>query len=206
MFRLFLFLFICIINVNAQKISRYKGESADSFILRIKPSSSILYDKVIETSWNNTSVIIAFLSETYLLPLHDDPQQTAYTRVIATLYASDSYKKNYIESIIDTLIEEESPPKIEHIFFANADNDKEKELIILTTWDINNSSVHGKLYSTSIYDYTQKLPKKLLFLNDISSNVNGGCDCIWEIGRIHKSIFKSKADIINGLQSLGYIQ
>ena len=176
MFRLFLFLFICIINVNAQKISRYKGESAESFIVRIKPSSSIVYDKVIETSWNNTSVIIAFLSETYLLPLHDDPQQTAYTRVIATLYISDSYKKNYTVSIIDTLIEEESPPKIEHIFFANADNDKEKELIILTTWDINNTSVHGKLYSTSIYDYTQKLPKKLLFLNDISSNVNGGCD------------------------------
>lgn len=206
MFRLFLFLFICIINVNAQKISRYKGESAESFIVRIKPSSSIVYDKVIETAWNNTSVIIAFLSETYLLPLRDDPQQTAYTRVIATLYISDSYKKNYTVSIIDTLIEEESPPKIEHIFFANADNDKEKELIILTTWDINNPSVHGKLYSTSIYDYTHKLPKKLLFLNYISSNVNGGCDCIWEIGRIHKSKFKSKADIVNGLQSLGYTQ
>lgn len=100
-----------------KKISRYKGESAESFIVRIKPSSSIVYDKVIETAWNNTSVIIAFLSETYLLPLRDDPQQTAYTRVIATLYISDSYKKNYTVSIIDTLIEEESPPK-SNIFFC----------------------------------------------------------------------------------------
>jgi hypothetical protein len=161
---------------------------------------------VVETSWNNTSVIIAFFSETYLLPLLDDPQQREYKRIIATLFVSDAYKKNYAVSIIDTLIEEESLPTIEQLFFANADNDKEKELIILTTWDINNTSVHGKLYSTSIYDYAKLLPKKLLFLNDISSNVNGGCDCTWEIGRIHRSKFKNKADIINGLQSLGYTQ
>ena len=206
MIRLFLILFICIINVNAQNISRYKGESAESFILRFTPSSSKVYDKVVETSWNNTSVIIAFFSETYFFPLLDDPQQHEYKRIIATLFVSDAYKKNYTKSIIDTLIEEESLPTIEHIFFANADNDKEKELIILTTWDINNTSVQGKLYSTSIYDYAKKLPKKLLFLNNISSNVNGGCDCTWEIGRIHRSKFKNKSDIINGLQSLGYTQ
>ena len=134
-----------------QVVKRLDNESAEQFVTRVKPDSSNLTHKVIETKWNSTFVIIAFYDQTYKLPKHKDPGQQNYLRIIATIFIkadSNSYNK----FLIDTIDTEGGDPIIESVFFANADSDKEKELIIISSWEQRHYDTNGKLYGTFVYD------------------------------------------------------
>ncbi|MEO6736367.1 MAG: hypothetical protein ABIM97_08370 [Ginsengibacter sp.] len=190
----------------AQQIKRLEGETTDQFAGRLKPDSSELTHKVIDTKWNSTSVIIAFYQETYKLPKQNDPDQQDYLRIVGTIFIqSDS--NSYEKFPIDIFDSEGGNPVIESVFFANADNDNKKELIIIVSWNQVHYDVGGILYNTFIYDNLINAGQTNLSpMKDLSEKLDGGCDCSWRDGTSRKAKYKTASDIKKGLTKLGFKQ
>ncbi len=164
-----------------QDIQRLDNEKTEQFAARLKPENSILSHKVIETTWNQDSIILAFYDQTY----HDGYTRESH-RIIATSFILNSNKR-YSKFLIDTIQMQGGSPKIESVFLANADYDIKNELIIIASWVQTHYDVHGVLYYTFVYDNLLTDPQmKLDFLKDISEKLEGGCECNWSDGRVNK--------------------
>lgn len=185
-----------------QIINRVENESPEEFANRYKPSNSQITHKVIESKWNLNSIIIAFYEQEYNLPKIEDPDQELYIRIIPTLFIKT--ENNYKKIIIDTIETEGGAPFIESIFFANADKDSLKELIIIVSWQQRHYEISGKLYGTFIYDnVTATNQIELNFLKDISAKLDGGFDGDKE-GKVIRAKYKTAEAIKAELIRLGY--
>jgi hypothetical protein len=190
--------------INKSIIQRNESETVEQFVERLKPENSKISHKVISIQWNSFPVLIAFYDQTYKLPKKQDPEQTIYHRIIATLFI-ENQKNNYSKLIINTFDTDGGSPKIETVLFANADKDIFKELIIIVSWEQSTQEVSGTTYNTFVYDDLSKSNQdELVFLKDISSKLDGGCECSFSDGRHKKAKFKTAKDIKTGLLKLGY--
>ncbi len=191
---------------SGQVVKQNDNETAEQFVTRMMPVNSILTHKVLTTKWNNTPVILAFYEQAYKLSEQDDPDQQNYFRIIATIFLQTE-SKHYRKMLIDTLDTEGSKPVIESVFFANADKDINKELIIIASWEQQHRDVNGTLYSTFVYDdLLTDAQMKLAFIKSISEKLSGGCECEWSDGTSKKAKFKNASDIKTELKRLGYRQ
>ena len=115
-------------------ITRNAGESTISFIQRNTPDSLDYSDELeaqmlTTKEWTADSAIIGFYSRTYKLPGDD----MDYTDILGYLYlpvSPDKYKRVFI----DTFENEGGTAGISSIFYANADKDAARELVILIKW------------------------------------------------------------------------
>lgn len=187
-----------------QPVERLYKESTEQFVTRFKPENSKLSLSVLDTKWDMKPVIISFYEQTYKLPVQDDPDQQDYSRVIGEIFfQTDS--NHYNRFIVDTIESEGGDPKIESVFFANADKDKNKEVIIIVSWPQVHAGVRGTLYGTYVYDDLLKnSEKKLRYIKNISQKLSGGCECKYEDGKSGKAKFKKAPDIKAELKRLGY--
>ena len=187
-----------------QLVQRQNNETAEQFTDRLKPDSSTLTHKVLETKWNSLPVIISLYDQTYKLPKENDPDQQTYHRIVGAVFIKlDSSK--YSKTIFGTIDTEGGDPNIETVFFANADIDKTKELIVVASWEQRHYDVGGTLYGTYVFDY--ELTSATLewkFLEEISRKLDGGCECSWRDGTSKKAKFKTASEIRNELTRLGY--
>lgn len=185
---------------------RKDNETAKQFAERQKPENSTLVNKVLERKWNGNSVIIALYDIIYKLPLQRDPDQRTYHKIQGFAYFKLD-KNTYSKVTFGTIDTEGCNPSVETVFFANADTDKVKELIIIVSWDQRYHDVNGTLYSTYVFDdETIEKTLALKFLEEISKNLDGGCECTWIDGTNKKSKFKTAAEIKKELVRLGYKQ
>ncbi len=187
-----------------QPAERGYKEAIEQFATRYIPADAQLLPGAIETKWNGKPVVIAFFEQTYKLSVQDDPGQEEYKRVIGKIFfQTDSNLYNQL--IIDSIESEGGAPKVEAVFFANADKDKNKELVVLVSWPQLHADVRGTLYGTYIYDDLLKTSeKKLCFKRSISQKLSGGCECTYENGKTKKAKYKKAADIRSALKRLGY--
>ena len=97
-------------------------------------------------------------------------------------------------------------PEIRSVFFANADADPEKELVVIAAWQVMNAVAGGTYYDTYVYARPSAArPGSFVYLKDVSEKVSGGCDCEWpEERRSRKARFKTAADVRAELRRLGY--
>jgi hypothetical protein len=199
------FSLISIITIsNALEYTREKDESLEDFVNRIGPSNTTLTHEVISTIWNGKPSILAFYNETYKLPIDKDPDQQEYVRILGYVYIH-SKDSAYDRYFIDTIDTEGGDPKIETVFFANADKDKQKELLIIASWEQIHAAVNGTLYNTRVFDNIGNTKNgKLIKMDKISEKVDGGCDCTWEDGTTKVVKFKTAAAIKSELKKLGY--
>jgi len=189
-----------------QLVQRQVNETAEQFVERLKPDSSTLTHKVLETKWNELSVVISFYDQTYKLPIQNDPDQQIYHKIVGAVFIQLD-KNNYSKTTFGTIDTEGGDPNIETVFFANADSDKTKELIIIASWEQRHYDVNGTLYGTYVFDY--ELTSAILkwkFLEEISRKLDGGCECSWRDGTSKKAIFKTAKEVKNKLIRLGYKQ
>ena len=96
---------------------------------------------------------------------------------------------------------------IESVFFANADKDKVKELIIISTVVHRLQYLYeGTEYSTSVFDDFKigKTPKKLEELYDMNNKLSGGLEGYMEGNGNRKSKIKTAVDVKKKLKKLGY--
>lgn len=192
-----------------QLVQRQDNETAEQFAERQKPENSTLTYKVLETEWGGIPVIISLYDQTYKLPIQNDADQQSYHKINGAVFLQldKKNKNNYHKTTFGTIDTEGGDPNIETVFFANADADKTKELIIIASWEQQHYDVSGTLYGTYVFDY--ELTSATLewkFLEGISRNLEGGCECSWRDGTSRKAKFKTETDIINELTKLGYKQ
>lgn len=187
-----------------QLIPRKDNETAVQFAERQKPENSTLKDKVLETKWNGNSTIISLYDVTYKLPKESDPDQQTYHKIVGFVF-SELDKNTYSKVTFGTIDTECGSPSIETIFFANADNDKAKEIIIITSWEQKHYDVNGTLYGTYVFDNeTIEKTFDLKFLEEISKKLDGSCESIWSDGTNCKSKFKVASQVKKELVRLGF--
>lgn len=185
-------------------VPRKDNETAEQFAERQKPENSTLAHKVLETKWNGNSTIISLYDITYKLTEQNDPDQQTYHKIVGFVF-SELDKNTYSKITFGTIDTEGGNPSIETVFFANADNDKAKELIIIASWEQRHYDVNGTLYGTYVYDNeTIEKAFDLKFLEEISKKLDGGCECNWSDGTSKKSKFKTASEIKKELIRLGY--
>lgn len=183
----------------AQEVRRLENETLENFAKRNGPPQSELTHKVIETeAWGKQKTVIAF----YIVQirLKDGSPATQVDGYLFMLKSTDTYEKILIENFE----EEGATPKIETVFFANADKDKAKELIVICSWLQRHYDVGGTLYRTFVFDDLRPNTSKLTFLESVSERVSGDCDCEWRDGRKKTSKYKTAASVRAGLKKLGF--
>jgi hypothetical protein len=127
-----------------QPYQRLNGETIEAFVMRITESSRLAHPVIETNEWDSTHK-----SAIYFLPV-PTPEGPALIGYVLVPLSMTKYRR----VLIDTFFQEGGDPKIETIFFANSDKDKEKELVILTSWPQNHSGAGlvGTLYGTFIFD------------------------------------------------------
>ena len=185
---------------NGEVVTRLDGEAAKDFAQRYAPSGGEIVGNVIETeAFGAKRAVIAF----YKLEFK---AKYDYTEVHGYLYmprTGDDYDK----VLINKFEEEGATPVIESVFFANADNDAAKELVVICSWEQDHYDVSGKLYATYVFDNIagSKAPEKMKYLKNVSDKVSGGCDCNYRDRRIKADKrFKTAPQVRAGLKKLGY--
>lgn len=197
-------LFIVVSTTFSQQVQRYDYETAAQFAERLKPKNAILTHQVIEAKWNEKPVVIAFYKHTYQLPKEKDPDQQVCQKITGSVYIetdSNSYRKTGFGAI-ET---EGGEPNIETVFFANADKDNTKELILIASWVQQHNDVSGMLYGIYVFDYDLSNTKSdWTFLKKISNQLDGGCECSWSDGTSKKAKYKKASEVKAALIKLGF--
>jgi hypothetical protein len=188
-----------------QIIQRHDNETATTFANSIKPDSTELAYTVIETDALDAAnkVIIAFYRKT----IHEYRQMKTYVDrsrydILVGYLFVPAGAGAYERRLIDTLWPNGGDPEIQEIFFANADKDKNHELVVLCKLEQRHYDYNGHFYETFIYDYANGETQSLRTLSEKFF----GCDCGWRNGKTKKAKYKTAKDIRAGLTRMGYTQ
>lgn len=164
-----------------QSLTRQENETPEMFANRLKPDSSEFAHPIIETKSLDTtkSVIVAFykktIYETKQMATYVDHNQ--YDIIIGYLYIPTN-GSSYRKVLIDTISSDGGNPEIISVFFANANKDKKKELIVLCKYPQVHYDYGGDFYETFIYDNPTDYTKRLTYFNELSEKF-WGCECAW---------------------------
>jgi hypothetical protein len=199
-----------------QIIQKDPSETVKTLLTRMAPENSTLAtcpetdplscisDSIFAVNWNSQPCLIAFYERVYYLPKKNDPSQDPYSLIIAEIFF-DMGNGLYYKMQIDSFDEEGDIAQINALFFANADKEKDDELIILVSWVQRHYDVSGMLYHTFIYkDLKEGNDHHIRLLKNISDKLSGGCDCSRGDGSSHKAKFTNITQIKKGLKRLGY--
>ena len=183
-----------------QEVKRLENETLDNFAKRLGPAQSELAHAVIETeAWGHQKTVMAFYTTEVKGKYGTDRQVDGY------LFLPLS-PNTYQRILIGNFEPEGGDPKIEAAFFANADKDAAKELVVICSWPQQHYDFGGTLYGTYIFDDLRPgaNPTKLTFLEGISNKVSGSCDCTYRNGKRKISKYKTAASVKIGLKKLGF--
>lgn len=193
----------------AQNFHRNAGETAAEFASSILPNDSArLVGQVLETNdWDSTKkLIIAFYAATVQMtaPQKEAFNQKAVLGFVFVPLADGQYKR----MLIDTFMEAVSRPYIESVFFANADKDKAKELVILCSWNLGGftSRIAGKVYHAFLYDHLNfaKLPERIKVLHHLDKTFKPEFDGVGDGAKKSIAKYKSAEEIKKKLKALRY--
>jgi hypothetical protein len=182
------------------EVKRLENETLENFARRNGPPQSELTRTVIETeAWGRKKTVIAFYDTEFR---HSGE---TYHRVVGYVFLPRT-PNTYQKTLIASFEPEGGSPTVEAVFFANADKDKAKELIVICSRLQRHHDVNGTLYGTYVFDDLRPgtSPTKLSFLEGVSEQVSGSCDCEWRGGLRKTSKYKTAASVKIGLRKLGF--
>lgn len=183
-----------------QEVKRLENETLENFARRNGPPQSELAHAVIETeAWGHQKTVIAF----YAIEVKD--KYGTHGQVDGHLFVPLSLN-TYQKILIENFEPEGGDPKIQAAFFANADKDAAKELIVICSWPQEHYDFSGTLYGTFVFDDLRPgaNPAKLKFLEGVSQKVSGTCDCRYRNGKRKTSKYKTAVSVKLGLKKLGF--
>jgi hypothetical protein len=190
------------LSAQADIVERVDGESPEVFAKRMGPEKSELVHPVIETdAWQmGHRALIAFFGHTVNLGVADDP----YYIIDGIVFLPESQNR-YRQFRIPRIEPEGGDPRIQAVFFANADPEPDKELAVIISWEQLHYEVRGTLYGTMIYARPKDVRSQSFeYLEKISEEVSGSCECHWHDGTKAQSRFKTAAEVKEGLAKMGY--
>lgn len=198
-----LLLMLATMVVKAQVVDRHVGELADEFALRVGPPGATLAHPAVETDeWHlGGKVVLAF----YGVDAHDQGSSANRDVVDGIAFMPTSVAGRYRRLAIGRIDQEGAGPEIKSIFFANADQNPDRELVVIVGWEQRHLDVSGTLYGTFIYARPRAASQNgFTFLEGTSRKVSGGCECDREGDRHETSAFKTAAEVRAGLRALGF--
>lgn len=175
-----------------------------SIAKKFMPKNSSLAHAVIETSvWDFPKATIVFYTE----DLTHEYKDIVYERQAVKGYFLWNDGKTDRKILIDHFEDDNVDTEILSVFFANADNDKQKELIILTANTHRLEYLYdGTEYGVYIYDdiSIKNVPEKFKLLTNpkfdaFNKNFEGFQD-----DKNHKAKFKTADAIKKELKKLGF--
>ncbi len=181
-----------------QSFTRENNETIESFVSRIKPISVTIAHPVIETNtWDSSAKAIIALYG------YEDTSSSnsGFTKIVGHLYFPIGINK-YRDYNFGPIEEDGGYPEVLSVFFANADKDPQKELILLCKYEQRHYDYNGTFYETFIFDDpAQKL--KLPLFEKLSEQFYG-CECGWRTGKVEIAKFKTAKEVRAGLKKLGF--
>lgn len=191
-----------------QNVKRLPNEPTRLFLTRGRPIYSEFTDelgkKVMETKeWSTEKAIVAFYSQQYVKEA-EDQQPIACTRLVGDIFFTKD-RLNYKRTLIDSFTNEDKPTTIVATFFANADTDAAKELVIITSAEYKGKAINGKKYKVSVYDNIPQnmFPARLKRLDDVNARLESGVDGYID-GKPSKAKFKTQQDVEAEFKKWGY--
>ena len=190
-FTLFLIAFLLgALTSSAEEVKRLENETLENFARRVGPPQSELTHSVIETEvWGRMKTVLAFY----------ETESKTFGYIFLPQNAN-----TYQKILIGTFEPEGGDPQIESVFFANADRDKAKELIVICSWPQRHYDFSGTLYGTFVFDDLKSGSAELKLLESVSRKVSGDCECEWRNGKKRISRYKTAASVRAGLRKLGF--
>ncbi len=194
-----LFLFLC------TSFLSYSQKTAEQIAEQLKPEKSTIVHSVIQQNiWGNKNAIIAFYETRYIDSLSSKQKyERQYIEAYLLIPEKDDYKKVLINKFEDDNVDTE----IRSVFFANADKDAEKELIIISTVTHRLQYLYdGTEYSTLVFDNFEvnKTPLELDILYEISEKLSGGFEGYVDAEGNKKAKIKNAEEVKKKLKKLGY--
>jgi len=183
-------------------VKRIPGEPALQFVVRARPIytefTTEAKAKIVETTeWSESPAVIAFYTQKYYT---EENATVPNLRTLAYIFmptANEYYKR----ILVDTFCNDDKPVKINKVFFANADSDATKELVIMAS----SAQSGGAIYYNRIYDNVVKpMPAKLRRIPDAKTKITGGFDGMTRDGKTGHVEYKTKDDILEALKSAGF--
>jgi hypothetical protein len=188
-----------------QTIIRHDNESVEMFAERLKPDSTGIAHKVIETNALDTTkkIIISFYGKTIYetIQMETYVDHSEYDIIIGFAYVPTN-DSNYAKCLIDTIPPDGGNPEIISVFFANADKDKNKELIVLCKYGQRHYDYSGDIYETYIYKYSTS-KNKFKYLDKLSKKF-WGCECSSRDGGSETAKYQTAKDVRAKLKQLGF--
>ena len=182
----------------AQTVTRQPAESLDAFANRLKPAQHKLAHPVLEVSaWGrNAKSIIALYG-------FDDPadHNGGFNKIAGHLYLPTA-PNQYRKISFGPLEENGGYPEILAVFFANADDDADKELLVLCKIPQQHYDYAGAFYETYIFDNPGQT-NELRYFRTLS-NLFFGCECNRRDGTAQTAKYQTAAAVKAGLKKLGY--
>ena len=179
-------------------VKRQDNETVEAFIKRLMPDTTELAHQIIETNtWDmTTKSIIVFYG-------YDDSSDinTGFNKIFGHLYLPTG-QNNYRDISFGPIEEDGGYPEIISVFFANADKDKSKELIVLCKYEQRHYDYDGEFYETFIFDNPQ--PQNQLTYFEKLSEKFWGCECGWRNGKTETAKYKTAKDVKAKLKQLGF--
>ena len=195
-----LFFIITIFTVHVsscQTLKRQNDETVEGFINRLKPDTTALAHPIIETTTWDTSAkaIIAFYG-------YDDPKDSnmGFNKIFGHLYLPKG-QNTYRDLSFGPIEEDGGYPEIISVSFANADNDKAKELVVLCKYDQQHYDYSGEFYEPFIFDNPSR-QNRLIYFDKLSEKFFG-CECGWRNNKTEVAKYKTAKA---GLAKMGYKQ
>jgi len=198
-----LFLMPATLVAKAEVVDRRAGELADEFALRVGPSGATLAHPSVETDeWHlGGKVVLAF----YGVEVHDQSSSAKRDVIEGVAFMPTAAAGRYRRIAIGRIDEEGEGPDIKSIFFANADQNPDRELVVIVGWKQQHLDISGTLYGTFIYARPRAASQSsFTLLEETSRKVSGGCECDREGDQHESSDFKTAADVRAGLKALGF--
>jgi Bacterial protein of unknown function (DUF922) len=195
------------VTVNGQIVKRISGEAPLQFVVRARPLyveyAAERTSRVFETKeWTEEPSYIAYYTQRYFTE-EEGGQSKENQRILAYMFIPTT-KDIYKRVLIDTISNEGKPVNIAATFFANADSDNAKELVIMATSTQKDKQATGTLYINRVYDNIPKpMPGKLKRLDDVCGKIEGGMEGT-QSGKPSRAKYKSEKEVIEALKKMGF--
>lgn len=188
-------------------VKKLPEEDLRRFCTRVRPLYTEFQDENAAvskevTEWLGEPCYVAFYTQRYFIEETGQPVKDC-SRMLGYMFIPNG-NGVYKRSFLDTFCVNDKSPKISGVFFANADADGVRELVIQTTADRKDREATGKLYSTYVYDNISSRPfpgrlKRVEIPADLASGFEGTMN-----GKPQKAKYKTEKEITDALVGAGF--
>ena len=147
--------------------------------------------------------MVAFYRQNFNIEMEDE-KPVECTRLLGKLFLTLD-RSTYKRALLDTFANGTHPTRISAVFFANADSDAVKEMVVIAASDLKSKDSVGILYSVKVYDKTSAklLPVRIKRMDLVSAIVAGGFE-----GTVSRkqteSKHKNQKEVEDELKKAGY--